>query len=83
MCTPNAKETTAALRFVGIDPDTPEGTCPSVWRDDNGDFLFQGWEETDAANIATIADRSPILPHERIVRLPARMLSIIRQATEA
>ncbi len=72
-----------ALRFIGIDPETPGGNCPSVWVDEaTGDLLFQGWEETDEANRVQIASRSPILAHERIVRLPARMRSIIREATE-
>jgi hypothetical protein len=72
-----------ALRFVGIDPDTPGGNCPSVWVDDaTGDLVIQGWEETDEGNRAQIASKSPILPHERIVRLPARMRSIVRDALE-
>lgn len=71
------------LKFVGIDPATPGGNCPSVWVDEaTGDLLFQGWEETDESNRAQIASRSPILAHERIVRLPARMRSIIRAAVE-
>jgi hypothetical protein len=54
-----------------------------VWVDDQtGDLVFQGWEETDEANRAEIASRSPILAHERIVRLPARMRSIVREALE-
>jgi hypothetical protein len=48
-----------------------------------GDLLFQGWEETDETNRAQIASRSPILDHERIVRLPARMRSIILAAVES
>jgi len=44
--------------------------------------LFQGAEEIDADNRSEIAARSPILDHERIVRLPARMRSIIAQALE-
>jgi hypothetical protein len=77
-------EAAMALVFVGIDPNTPGGNCPSVWIDDQtGDMVFQGWEETDEANRADIAARSPILDHERIVRLPARMVPIVREALEA
>lgn len=73
-----------ALRFVGIDPNTPGGNCPSVWVDDEtGDLVFQGWEETDVANRTEIASKSPILDHERVVRLPARMRPIILEALEA
>jgi hypothetical protein len=71
-----------ALRFIGIDPDTPGGNCPSVWVDERtGDIVVQGWEEADADNRAQIAAKSPILDHERIVRLPARMRHI-RQALD-
>ncbi len=70
-----------ALRFIGIDPNTNGGNCPSVWVDeDTGDIVVQGWEETDEGNRADIAAKSPILPHERIVRLPARMRHILREA---
>jgi hypothetical protein len=76
-------EADMTLQFIGIDPNTPGGNCPSVWVDDEtGDLVFQGWEETDETNRAKIASKSPILAHERIVRLPARMRSIIRDALE-
>jgi hypothetical protein len=79
-----APEADVALQFIGIDPNTPGGNCPSVWVDDQtGDMVFQGWEETDEANRVKIASKSPILEHERIVRLPARMRPIIREALEA
>ncbi|MEU6034692.1 hypothetical protein ABZ801_04735 [Actinomadura sp. NPDC047616] len=70
-----------ALRFIGIDPNTNGGNCPSVWIDPaTGDFLFQGWEVTDQADLAQITTRSPIAGHEKIVRLPARMREIIAEA---
>jgi hypothetical protein len=72
-----------SLRFIGKDPESPGGSCPSVWVDDNtGDLLFQGAEELDHDNRDEIAVRSPILPHERIVRLPDRMRAIIAEALE-
>ncbi len=72
-----------ALRFVGIDPATSGGNCPSVWVDeDSGDLLIQGWEVTEPAARAEIAAKSPIAGHERIVRLPARMRSIVREACD-
>jgi hypothetical protein len=78
-----SKEETMPLKFIGIDPDTPGGSCPSVWVDEvTGDMLFQGAEELDADNRNDIAARSPILPHERIVRIPARMRSIVAAALE-
>ena len=78
-----SKEETMPLKFIGIDPETPGGSCPSVWIDEaTGDILFQGAEELDAGNRSDVAARSPILPSERIVRLPARMRPIIAAALE-
>ncbi len=72
-----------ALKFVGIDPDTPNSGCPSVWVDEvTGDLIFQGSEELDEANRTLIAARSPILPNERIIRIPNRMRHIVAQALE-
>ncbi|MEV4896012.1 hypothetical protein AB0K48_42275 [Nonomuraea sp. NPDC055795] len=70
-----------ALRFVGIDPDTPGGNCPSVWVDEeDGSIVLQGWEVTDPAEREQVAARSPILDHERIIRIPARMRHILLEA---
>ncbi len=72
-----------SLNFIGIDPETPGGGCPSVWVDEaTGDLLFQGAEELDPDNRSKIIARSRLLPGERIVRLPARMRAIIAQALE-
>ncbi len=71
-----------ALRFIGIDPDTNGGNCPSVWVDEaSGDLLFQGLEITDSATLDEVAARSPIAANEKIVRLPARMRVIIQEAS--
>jgi hypothetical protein len=70
-----------ALRFIGIDPGTNGGNCPSVWVDEaSGDLLMQGWEVTDSAILSEVAARSPIAEHEKIVRLPARMRALVREA---
>lgn len=70
-----------ALEFIGIDPDSKNGDCPSVWRDEaSGDFVIQGIEITDPATLAEVSARSPIPAHETVVRLPARMRAIIQEA---
>jgi hypothetical protein len=75
-------EEVMALRFIGIDPDTGGGNCPSVWVDEaTGDLVFQGWEITDRALLDEVATKSPIAEHEKIVRLPARMRAIIQEAS--
>jgi hypothetical protein len=66
------------VRFVGIDPETPGGKCPAVFRDEGtGDFLFQGWTVTDPDLLRYVAAHSPITDHESVVRLPARMQEVI------
>ena len=72
-----------ALRFIGIDPDTPGGSCPSVWVDDEtGEFVIQGWRADDEPTLAQVRQRSPILADEAVVRLPARMAHILRTACD-
>ena len=71
------------IRFIGIDPSTAGGNCPSVWVDeDNGDLLFQGTDVVDADVLATVGERSPIASHERVVRMPARMRDIVARALQ-
>ena len=70
-----------SLKFIGIDPETPNAGCPSVWVDDaTGDLILQGSEELDEANRSVITARSRLLPGERIIRVPNRMRHIIAQA---
>jgi hypothetical protein len=69
------------LRFVGIDPDTDSDHCPAVFVDiESGDLVFQGWTVTDPAGLSDAARHSPLGSGESVVRLPARMRSIIREA---
>ena len=33
-----------SLRFVGVDPDTPNGGSPTVWlEDEKAEIVIQGW----------------------------------------
>lgn len=76
-----------AVEFVGIDPNTDRDHCPTVWADPEAqEILFQGWkpsprkqaecEESSPAN-------GPVPDSEGIVRLPARMIPVIREACDA
>lgn len=70
-----------AFDLVGEDPDSPEGRCPAVYVDsDTGDFYFQGLLITDPLLIAEIARHGNLHSDEAVVRLPARMASIIAEA---
>jgi hypothetical protein len=69
------------LRFIGIDPETGTDNCPAVFvEEDSGDLVVQGWTVTDERMLAEVAARSPIAGNESVVRLPARMKAIIKEA---
>jgi hypothetical protein len=72
-----------ALVFVGIDPETGGDNCPAVLIDEEtGDFLLQGWTVTDPGTLAEAATHSPLADDESVVRLPARMREILREAVD-
>ena len=63
-----------ALRFIGVDPNTPNNGSPTVWLDeDDQSIVIQGWKVTDDRTISEITATGPIPDHETVVRLPARM----------
>ena len=70
-----------AIRFVGKDPESPNGGCPAVFVDEEtGDLLFQGEAVTDAAVLGLVDAHSSIGSGEKVVRLPARLRAIILEA---
>ncbi|MGI5285674.1 hypothetical protein ACQEVF_20380 [Nonomuraea polychroma] len=78
---PTTQETVMALVFYGKDPDNPGNNCPAVFRDPStGDFYFQGETVADPETLTWIAEKSPILDTESVVRLPERMIQIIMEA---
>lgn len=69
------------LEFIGIDPGTDSDNCPAVFVDqESGDLVFQGWTVTDPHDLTVMAAHSPMGTGESVVRLPARMKSIILEA---
>ncbi|MFF6966031.1 hypothetical protein ACFY9G_22045 [Streptomyces anthocyanicus] len=76
-----------SVQFVGIDPDTDRDHCPTVWVDtEAGELLFQGWEPDTATQghcEATSPANGPVPAGEAIVRIPARMVPMIREACNA
>jgi hypothetical protein len=63
-----------ALRFIGVDPDSPNNGSPTVWLDeDDQSIVIQGWKVIDDHTISEITATGPIPDHETVVRLPARM----------
>jgi len=69
------------LRFIGVDPDTPNNGSPTVWVDDeDGSIVVQGWRITDRTALAQIRATGPIPDHETVLRLPARMAPFLIEA---
>jgi hypothetical protein len=67
-----------ALRFIGVDPDSPNNGSPTVWLDeDNDSIVIQGWKVTDDGTLSEIAATGPIPDHETVIRLPARMAPLL------
>ncbi|MFJ5608746.1 hypothetical protein ACIQCJ_05090 [Streptomyces sp. NPDC093221] len=72
-----------ALRFIGIDPNTDGDHCPTVWVDDERqEIVIQGWK-ADAALEEQARTAGPLPDTEAVVRIPARMAQIIREAADA
>ena len=78
-----------SLQFVGIDPQTGEGESPTVWVDqEKREFVFQGWMPDAQTAAECEAFEMPghavgIPDGEAVVRIPARMASMIRKACDA
>ena len=52
-----------ALRFIGVDPDSPNNGSPTVWLDEEDQsIVIQGWKVTDDGTLSeiTAAGRSRI-----------------------
>ncbi|WP_137232854.1 hypothetical protein [Streptomyces sp. BPSDS2] len=76
------------LRFIGIDPDTGQQGSPTVWVDEeSAELVFQGWKpglEFEARCAATeVPGHAVGIPEgEAVVRVPARMVAMIREACD-
>ncbi|MFI6464441.1 hypothetical protein [Streptomyces sp. NPDC050528] len=82
-------ETVTSLRFIGIDPDTKTGDSPTVWVDqEKGELVFQGWKpdpqlEAECAAFEVPGHAVGIPVDEAVIRVPARMVHMIREACDA
>lgn len=78
------------LRFVGMDPNTGGEGSPTVWvEEETADLVLQG-EEADELLKALIGGtqwvsghKAGIPPHERVIRIPVHMVSMLREACDA
>jgi hypothetical protein len=80
--TGSTSEVSMALRFVGKDPESGDHGSPAVWVDEDAkDLLFQG-VKVDRQTEAT-CNRDVAMPsYEGIVRVPKRMIPLLREALD-
>ncbi|MET7384884.1 hypothetical protein ACFYPT_03070 [Streptomyces sp. NPDC005529] len=77
------------LRFIGIDPDTKTADSPTVWVDqEKNELVLQGWKpgpvlEAECAAFEVAGHAVGIPTDEAVIRIPARMGPMIREACDA
>ncbi|MEU3975689.1 hypothetical protein [Streptomyces bacillaris] len=70
------------LRFVGKDLESGDHGCPAVWVDeDTKELVIQGVTADSDTTFHTVRD-SPLPAHESVVRLPQRMIPLLREALD-
>ena len=68
-----------ALQFIAKDPETGDNNCPTVWVDEDGSFVIQGWK-IDHATTTECLQTGSIPDTEAVVRLPGRMAAALMEA---
>ncbi len=77
------------LLFIGIDPNTGDHESPTVWvHQEKQELVFQGWKpdaelEAECATFEVPGHAQGIPDHEAVIRIPARMVPMIREACDA
>jgi hypothetical protein len=76
-------EVGVALKFIGTDPDSGQGQSPTAFVDPvRRELVLQSW----TADEATVAEVErifyPVPGHESVVRVPERMIPVLRRAIE-
>ncbi|GAB2774924.1 hypothetical protein [Streptomyces daliensis] len=70
------------LRFIAKDPETGSNASPTVWVDEeNADLVLQGWRADERTAVECL-EVGTIPDHETVIRIPARMVSIVREACD-
>ncbi|WHM38067.1 hypothetical protein [Streptomyces sp. BPTC-684] len=71
-----------ALLFIAKDPNTNGTQCPTAWVDDEvGEIVVQGWKAGEAL-LARCRETGSIPETEAVVRLPIRMVPVLREACD-
>lgn len=78
-----------SLLFIGIDPNTGDHESPTVWADlHEKELVLQGWKPGPQLQAECSAFEAPghakgIPEGEAVIRIPARMVNMIREACDA
>ncbi len=78
-----------SLLFIGIDPNTGDDESPTVWVDqEKQELVLQGWKpdtelEAECAAFEVPGHAKGIPENEAVIRIPARMVPMIREACDA
>jgi hypothetical protein len=67
-----------APKFLGKDPNSPDGDSPSLW-DDGDSFVMQGWRVNDPSQLTELlaaAGQDGVPAHETLIRFPKRMMAL-------
>jgi hypothetical protein len=76
------------LEYIGVDPATDDRDSPTVWIDhDTDEIILQGYKASDALRAKVHQSPAPrhqsgIPEHEDVIRIPARMVPILRKACD-
>jgi hypothetical protein len=72
-----------AIKFIGTDPNSRTGQSPTVFVDpDHRELVLQGWDAP--AELVADVEKAfyPVPEHESVIRLPERMIPLLRQALD-
>jgi hypothetical protein len=77
------------LRFIGIDPETGKDGSPTAWVDvENADIVIQSYTADEETRGQCVKNTAPghaegIPAHETVIRIPARLAPMLREACDA
>ena len=77
------------LQFIGIDPETGKNGSPTAWVDqETADIVIQSYTADEATRAQCVERTAPghakgIPAHETVIRIPAHMVAILREACDA
>lgn len=77
------------LQFIGIDPDTGKNGSPTAWVDQaTADIVIQSYTADEETRAMCMERTAPghakgIPEHETVIRIPAHLVPILREACDA